>query len=649
ITKTKDTVHLTFHLPRQKFARVLQLADLLKLRSCTDPKSAETFACPEISQEEMNREVARNNNQKKAIATVISMLPAVGTFDTVLQSILPGEKTYAADADLSLIKSTSLMKQVTSLYFKQQNSCLHRLIFSLGKVSLVYRSAGSRLFMLGYARALKSKFEACVRSEKSLKKSGPASFTLVMGKSRYGITVVDDHRLLLSSMPGLRVSPKSIKALSGITVPDTLYRFSATSIPATYKDSKTSEFLVDTQNLDVAFIGSKVKKLYIRSGIKNLAAANRVHTSLVLYTAMMRKDYPHLIARGFNPLVFARDLSIFFAMTVDRGTRDAIMAIMEVVGAYAISAYEAELREEEKVAALADSCKKKKETCHLYALHYLNKKTDEGTASALPLLKKNCLRKVYPSCFVLGDLYRDGTRVKNDRELAHKYLNTACRGGELGACYRLGYYWGYRGKTKKDRRRGEEAYGFACSRKRGNACFFRARVILRAQGDKGWGRAAPFFKKACDLNYQDGCHSYGYYLSSVRSRLKVKPDHKKAMELYLVACGKGLMMSCNNVGDLYEKGWGVSVDTTRALKYYRMACDGKDSMGCLGVADVYTTLKNYSMAFTYRVKACEMGRGYACYQLAGQFQNGQHVVKDLQKARVLLKRACSLKYTKACP
>ena len=40
------------------------------------------------------------------------------------------------------------------------------------------------------------------------------------------------------------------------------------------------------------------------------------------------------------------------------------------------------------------------------------------------------------------------------------------------------------------------------------------------------------------------------------------------------------MLACSFLGNLYERGSGVTKDESRAVSLYRQGCDGGDDYGC---------------------------------------------------------------------
>lgn len=64
----------------------------------------------------------------------------------------------------------------------------------------------------------------------------------------------------------------------------------------------------------------------------------------------------------------------------------------------------------------------------------------------------------------------------------------------------------------------------------------------------------------------------------------VSKNNFKAVELYRKACDMNYEEGCNSLGLMYENGKGVRKDTSKALEYFGKACDLKSDEGCQNYA-----------------------------------------------------------------
>ncbi|MBP9086109.1 MAG: sel1 repeat family protein [Kofleriaceae bacterium] len=85
---------------------------------------------------------------------------------------------------------------------------------------------------------------------------------------------------------------------------------------------------------------------------------------------------------------------------------------------------------------------------------------------------------------------------------------------------------------------------------------------------------------------------------------------------YQQACKGGDMVSCTNLGVLYEQGIGVPKDATKAAALFEQACKGGDMVGCanLGIlhADGTGVPKDATKAAALFQQACAGGLAQAC-------------------------------------
>lgn len=92
--------------------------------------------------------------------------------------------------------------------------------------------------------------------------------------------------------------------------------------------------------------------------------------------------------------------------------------------------------------------------------------------------------------------------------------------------------------------------------------------------------------------------------------------YREAANLYERSCAGGVGYACDQLGEMYLFGNGVSADSTRAAALYSRACDEGDAAGC---GDL----------------------GYS-------YQHGQGVTADLAKAKGLFGRSCSMGSQQGC-
>ena len=133
---------------------------------------------------------------------------------------------------------------------------------------------------------------------------------------------------------------------------------------------------------------------------------------------------------------------------------------------------------------------------------------------------------------------------------------------------------------------------------------------------KSLTRAAELYRLACDKGEMFGCTNLGILYRDGRG---VPQSHKNAVTLYRQACDAGHAAGCSSLGVQYENGQGVTKSQTRANELYRKGCDGKSKNGCTNLGLAYEfgrgVPSNMSTARSYYKKGCDLGHQKACAEL----------------------------------
>src|SRR6266567_506132 len=117
----------------------------------------------------------------------------------------------------------------------------------------------------------------------------------------------------------------------------------------------------------------------------------------------------------------------------------------------------------------------------------------------------NCDGGTADNCLVLGDKYRDGVDVAKDPARAAALYQTACDGGVLAACNRLGALY-----ERQDTSRAVALFQKACEGGGLPGCTNLGLVYMGGEGvATDTARAAALFREACDGADLDGCNSLG--------------------------------------------------------------------------------------------------------------------------------------------
>lgn len=240
------------------------------------------------------------------------------------------------------------------------------------------------------------------------------------------------------------------------------------------------------------------------------------------------------------------------------------------------------------------------------------------------------------------------------------------------------YKQGHDALAAKDNEKAMTAFVASCTAGSGKSCF-NVGLFLDEKPDEALGKAADYYQRACNLDFQRACSVYGRFMST--GTADVSQDQVKAAALFRGACdandaggchgladatykGEGVTKnlsdaaalykracelgavgdSCFNYGLMREKGMGVDADTTEAIDYYRKACQRKSASGCTNLAIGYAQgdglPQDKELATSFFSEGCKSGDVIACNNLAYVTRTGEGVPKDSKKAAALYRASC---------
>ena len=101
---------------------------------------------------------------------------------------------------------------------------------------------------------------------------------------------------------------------------------------------------------------------------------------------------------------------------------------------------------------------------------------------------------------------------------------------------------------------------------------------------QNYAHARTLYSIACDGGRSSGCYNLGYLYHKGSG---VSVDYGRARSLYTKACDGGEMKGCHNLGTLYYEGSGVPVDKVRAKQLHQKACDSGIQNSCDVVRKFY--------------------------------------------------------------
>jgi hypothetical protein len=122
-----------------------------------------------------------------------------------------------------------------------------------------------------------------------------------------------------------------------------------------------------------------------------------------------------------------------------------------------------------------------------------------------------------------------------------------------------------------------------------------------------------------------------------------KKLYPEAVECYRKAAEQGYAAAQNELGWMYQNGYGVTEDYGEAVKWYRKAAEQGNATAQYNLGIMYKNgygvTKDYGEAVRWYRKAAEQGRAAAQYNLGDMYQYGYGVKKDLAQARYWYQKA----------
>ena len=148
-------------------------------------------------------------------------------------------------------------------------------------------------------------------------------------------------------------------------------------------------------------------------------------------------------------------------------------------------------------------------------------------------------------------------------------------------------------------------------------------------------------------------YDYGDFpaLNDIGVIFEKNEEYEKAFECYIECTEKGIPVSFYNVGNLYEKGYGVKQDYKKAFEYYlesakRKYCNAFDKISTFYNEGIYVE-KNDKKAFKMALKGTKYETKYvfdpACNNSVGYYyQKGVGVKMNLKKSLKYYEKAAKL-------
>ncbi|MGA8657757.1 MAG: hypothetical protein WB586_16550, partial [Chthoniobacterales bacterium] len=122
-------------------------------------------------------------------------------------------------------------------------------------------------------------------------------------------------------------------------------------------------------------------------------------------------------------------------------------------------------------------------------------------------------------------------------------------------------------------------------------------------------------------------------------------DYAKALPLLQKAADTGHAVAMNNLGWLYQNGWGVAQDYAKARECYQKAADAGNALAMNNLGWLYHNgwgvAQDYGKAREWYQKAADTGNALAMNNLGWLYHNGWGVAQDYGKAREWYQKAAA--------
>ena len=291
---------------------------------------------------------------------------------------------------------------------------------------------------------------------------------------------------------------------------------------------------------------------------------------------------------------------------------------------------------------------------------------DPSTAGqAVPVLEKACELRSGSGCATLGFLYATGKAVAKDDRKATALYRKSCELGDAQGCYNAGLMLDSGRGVKEDPAKAAVDYEKACDLGSSTGCTNLGFLYERGRGVKeDRPKALAMYQRGCDgsscsPSNLGGCVNVG---RSYRDGIGVAKDAAKAAEVFRAACERKTAdgdpnatangaRACALLGGLYMAGEGIPKDMEHGRDFSILGCDRGDSFGCFNAAVFFLSGpdEDPAKAASYFDRACKLGDGESCHELAVAYQKGNGVEKNAGMAAALEKQACELGFAASCP
>ena len=155
-------------------------------------------------------------------------------------------------------------------------------------------------------------------------------------------------------------------------------------------------------------------------------------------------------------------------------------------------------------------------------------------------------------------------------------------------------------------------------------------------------RSTEYMTRACDLKMSAACASAGARLME-----RSPPNTEKAQAMFDKGCALDDPTSCFGLGQALS----LTDEVERMEGAYGKACEGDQKQACANLAvhlHAEGPRNHPKRAHAAADRACALNIGVGCAIQATYYRGGEHFPADEERARSLLRQACTLGHQDSC-
>jgi TPR repeat protein len=154
-----------------------------------------------------------------------------------------------------------------------------------------------------------------------------------------------------------------------------------------------------------------------------------------------------------------------------------------------------------------------------------------------------------------------------------------------------------------------------------------------ARDRKDYAEAMRWYRLAADQGNATAQNNIGWLYDNGWG---LKQDYIEAMRWYRLAADQGNASAQNNIGWLYRNGCGVKQDYVEAMRWYRLAADQGNASAQNNIGSLYQNgsgvKQDYAEAMRWFRPAADRGNAFAQNNIGSLYQNGSGVKQDYVEA-----------------